>query len=32
MDEDASEEAVASALRRHGIDVLTVYEAGRAYQ
>jgi hypothetical protein len=29
MDEDASEEAVASALRRQSIDVLTVYEAGR---
>jgi hypothetical protein len=30
MDEDASEEAVALTLRHHGIDVLTVHEAGRS--
>lgn len=29
VDEDASQEAVVSALRRKGIDVLTAYDAGR---
>lgn len=28
VDEDAAEQAVVSALRKHGIDVLTVLEAG----
>lgn len=29
VDEDASQQAVVSALRRKGIDVLTAYDAGR---
>jgi len=29
VDEDASQEAVVSVLRRRGIDVLTAYDAGR---
>lgn len=29
VDEDACEQAVVSALRRHGIDVVTVFDAGR---
>jgi hypothetical protein len=29
VDEDASENAVVSALRRHGIDILTASDAGR---
>jgi hypothetical protein len=30
VDEDACEDAVVSALRREGIDVLTVFDVGRA--
>jgi hypothetical protein len=29
IDEDASQQAIVSALRRSGVDVLTAYEAGR---